>query len=148
MQNPYTDASTPRHAKESQQEISNTRDITAFKESSQFHSYLPPQQHGATKSVGITTSCQLHSLPYLKTNVTSGQTPSQVNTHIHNSFHVSNDTQVKSTSFIIIIIIINISPLTARVVGAPQIILQPISSIFPCSPLPFGTWQTPSLPIP
>ena len=45
-------------------------------------------------------------------------------------------------------IIIIIYPLTARVVGAPQIILQPVSSIFPCSPLPSGTWRTPGLSIP
>ena len=38
------------------------------------------------------------------------------------------------------IITIIIYPLTARVVGAPQMISQPVSSIFPCSPLPFGTW--------
>ena len=30
-----------------------------------------------------------------------------------------------------------IYPLTARVVGAPQMISQPVSSIFPCSPLPW-----------
>ena len=47
-----------------------------------------------------------------------------------------------------IIIIIIIYPLTMRVVGAPQMILQPVSSIFPCSPLPSGTWQTPGLSIP
>ena len=41
-----------------------------------------------------------------------------------------------------------ICPLTARVVGAPQIISQPVSSIFPCSPLPSGTWRTPGLSIP
>ena len=46
-------------------------------------------------------------------------------------------------SFIIII-----TPLTARVVGAPQMILQPVFSIFPCSPLPSGTYQTPGLSIP
>ena len=40
---------------------------------------------------------------------------------------------------IVIIIIIIINPLTARVVGAPQIILQPVFSIFPCSALPSGT---------
>ena len=39
-------------------------------------------------------------------------------------------------------------PLTARVVGAPQMISQPVSSIFPCSPLPSGTWRTPGLSIP
>ena len=49
---------------------------------------------------------------------------------------------------IIIIIIIIIYPLTARVVGAPQMISQPISSIFPCSPLPSMTWRTPGLSIP
>ena len=48
--------------------------------------------------------------------------------------------------FIIIIIIIN--PLTTRVVGAPQMILQPVFSIFPCSPLPSGTCQTPGLSTP
>ena len=38
--------------------------------------------------------------------------------------------------------------LTARVVGAPQMISQPFSSIFPCSPLPSGTWRNPGLSIP
>ena len=46
------------------------------------------------------------------------------------------------------IIIIIIYPLTMRVVGAPQMISQPVSSIFPCSPLPSWTWQTPGLSIP
>ena len=41
-----------------------------------------------------------------------------------------------------------IYPLTARVVGAPQMISQSVSSIFPCSPLPSWTWQTPGLSIP
>ena len=36
-----------------------------------------------------------------------------------------------------------IYPLTARVVRAPQMISQPVSSFFPCSPLPSGTWRTP-----
>ena len=47
-----------------------------------------------------------------------------------------------------IIIIIIIYPLTMRVIGAPQMISQPISSTFPCSPLPSGTWRTPRLSIP
>ena len=51
----------------------------------------------------------------------------------------------KLTWFIIIIII---SPLTARVVGAPQMILQPVFSIFPCSPLPSGTCRTQACPFP
>ena len=46
------------------------------------------------------------------------------------------------------LIIIIINPLTARVVGAPQMILQPVFSIFPCSLLPSGTWRTPGLSIP
>ena len=41
-----------------------------------------------------------------------------------------------------------IYPLTARGVGAPQMISQPVSSIFPCSQLPSGTWRTPVLSIP
>ena len=51
------------------------------------------------------------------------------------------------TAFISIILIL-INPLTARVVGAPQMILQPVFSIFPCSPLPSGTCRTPGLSIP
>ena len=45
------------------------------------------------------------------------------------------------------VIIINYL-LTARVAGAPQTISQPVSSIFPCTPLPSRTWQTPGLSIP
>ena len=41
-----------------------------------------------------------------------------------------------------------IYPLTARVIWAPQMILQPVSSIFPCSPLPSGTWWSPGLSFP
>ena len=51
-------------------------------------------------------------------------------------------------SIIIIIIIIIINPLTTRVVGAPQMILQPVFSIFPCSPPSAGTCRTPGLSIP
>ena len=40
-------------------------------------------------------------------------------------------------------LIIIIYFLTARVDGAPQEISQRVSSIFPCSPLPSGTWRTP-----
>ena len=49
-----------------------------------------------------------------------------------------------SFSFIIItvIIIIIINPLTLRVVGAPEMTLQPVFSIFLCSQLPSGTCQT------
>ena len=51
-------------------------------------------------------------------------------------------------SFLDTIIIIIICPLTARVVLAPKMISQPVSSIFPCSPLPSGTLQIPGLSIP
>ena len=44
--------------------------------------------------------------------------------------------------------IIIINPLTAWVVGAPQMILQPVFSIFVCSPLSSGTCRTPGLSIP
>ena len=50
----------------------------------------------------------------------------------------------KTSSFISIIIYL----LTARVVGTPQMISKLVSSIFPCSPLPSGTWRTPGLSIP
>ena len=44
--------------------------------------------------------------------------------------------------------IIMINSLTARVVGAPQMILQPVFSIFLRSPLPSWTWRTPGLSVP
>ena len=44
--------------------------------------------------------------------------------------------------------VIIINPLTARVVGAPQMISQPIFVYFPCSPLPSRTCRTRGLPIP
>ena len=46
------------------------------------------------------------------------------------------------------LIIIIIYPSTVRVAGAPQMFLQPVSSIFPCSPLPSGTWRTQACPFP
>ena len=39
-----------------------------------------------------------------------------------------------------------INPITTRVVGAPQMILQPVSYIFPFSPLPSRICRTPGLP--
>ena len=41
-----------------------------------------------------------------------------------------------------------IYPLSARVVGAPRMISQPLSYFFPCSPLPSGSWRNPGLCIP
>ena len=40
-----------------------------------------------------------------------------------------------------------ITLLTTRVTGAPLMISWPVSSIFPCSPLPSGIWRTPGLSI-
>ena len=51
-------------------------------------------------------------------------------------------------SLSVISLIIVIYPLTIRVVGALQMIPQPVSSIFPCSPLQSGTWRTPGLSTP
>ena len=41
-----------------------------------------------------------------------------------------------------------IYPLTTKVVRTLQMISQPVSSMFPCSPLPSGTLRTPGLSIP
>ena len=49
---------------------------------------------------------------------------------------------------IIIIIIIIINPLTARVVGAPQMILQPVFSIFPVLHYPLGLTEFQACPLP
>ena len=64
---------------------------------------------------------------------------------MHCGWRRANDGQLAHRSHLIII---SINPLTARVVGAPQMILQPVFSIFPCSPLPSGTCRTPGLSIP
>ena len=54
--------------------------------------------------------------------------------------------RVTSRGHFAIIFIIIVNPL--RVVGAPQMILQLVFSIFPCSPLPSGKCRTPGLYIP
>ena len=53
------------------------------------------------------------------------------------------DSGTESSSSIIII-----NPLTARVVGAPELMLQPVFSIFPCSPLPLGLAELQACPFP
>ena len=57
----------------------------------------------------------------------------------------NSEQNYRTSQFIFIIIIY---PLTAKVVGVPQMISQPVSSIFLCSPLPSRTWRTPGLSIP
>ena len=59
--------------------------------------------------------------------------------------HVCHHDHLPSSSSSIIIIIYS---LNVRVVGAPQMISQPLSSIFHSSPPPSGTCRTPSLSIP
>ena len=58
------------------------------------------------------------------------------------------NTEIKVNGQKLETVIIIINPLTVRVVGAPQMILPPVFSIFPCSPLPSGTCRTPGLSIP
>ena len=50
--------------------------------------------------------------------------------------------------FVVIIIIIIINPLTARVVGAPQMILQPFSPFFPVLHCPLGLAELQACPFP
>ena len=53
---------------------------------------------------------------------------------------------VSLSAIIIITIIIIIYPLIVRVVGAPQMISQPVSSIFLCSRLPLGLGELQACP--
>ena len=66
-------------------------------------------------------------------------------TPMYVQFRLSDVSSMFPKQYFIIIII---SPFIARVVGAPQMISQPVFSISPCSPLPSGTWKTPGLSIP
>ena len=50
--------------------------------------------------------------------------------------------------FNVIIIIIIIEPLTARVAGAPQMVSQPVSSIFPVLHRPLGPAELQACPFP
>ena len=72
---------------------------------------------------------------------------------------IAQKLEERPVGIIIIVIIINYS-LTARVVEAPQMMSQPVLFvclfvfcllfffIFPCSPLPSGTWRTPGRSVP
>ena len=56
--------------------------------------------------------------------------------------------EFESNSFVVLLFLLShhhIYPLTARVIWTQQMISQPVSSIFPCSPLPSGTWHIPGL---
>ena len=67
------------------------------------------------------------------------------NRNVPLTFRTRAGIQNPSVTYLFIIII---NPLTATVVGAPQMILQPVFSIFPCSPLPSGTCRTSGLSSP
>ena len=53
-----------------------------------------------------------------------------------------------SPKFSFIIIIIVIYPFSTWVIGAPQMISQPVSFIFPCSPLGLGLDELQACPFP
>ena len=71
-------------------------------------------------------------------------------TNINNQSSLLTKTSITSLSYWPTIqrIIIIIYPLTTRVNGAPQTTLQPVFSIFPCSPLPSGICRTQGLSFP
>ena len=71
----------------------------------------------------------------------------KMNPDIPSSTYDWLQTWITITSHHRIALFIIIYPLTARIVGAPQMISQPVSSSFPCSPLPSGTWQASGLSI-
>ena len=91
----------------------------------------------------------LWGLANIVTNVHSRLTHTHMHAHLHPDTlqppptHTHTQPTHPHTH---IIIIINLS--TARVVGAPQMIFQPVFSIFPCSPLPSVNCRTPGLSIP
>ena len=89
------------------------------------------------------------------TDLTRSGRPPQRNDHhllVTNALRdkIQNATQLQQQLFHAAgsLFVIIIYPLTARVVGAPQMTSQPVFSIFPCSPLPPGTCRTPGLSIP
>ena len=49
---------------------------------------------------------------------------------------------------LLLLLLLIINPLTARVIGTPQMILQPVFSTCPCSTLPSGTCRTQACPVP
>ena len=103
----------------------------------------PPHQHTNTPTHHPSTPTTItHTTPtHQHTNTpTNPPTPPKLThspTHQYTDSHQHTHTRAHTHTCPIIIIIIK--PLTARVVGAPQMILQPVFSIFPCSPLPSGT---------
>ena len=75
------------------------------------------------------------------TQTTDGYTYVRSSAYLADTYLITNIYQL---SFIITII----NSLTARVVGAPQMILQTVFSIFPCSPLTLGLAELQACPFP
>ena len=71
------------------------------------------------------------------------ETKQHTHTHTHTHTHIYT-IQIEDSAFSVLFSPF-ISLLTVRVVWAPQMILQPVISIFHCSPPPSWTWQTPGL---
>ena len=119
---------------------SNTLSVTTF-------SLLPRKTSSFEKKNYISTMCKVIMKPSLHIEpvvLDFGTVPELMHEGFSGAFTEDTDRGI----YIIIIIIIIINPLTARVVWAPQMIFQPVFSIFPCSPLPSGTCRTPGLSIP
>ena len=90
--------------------------------------YVQASNNGSDQ-VALHTSNRKHKTPYFKLLFIYKKKKNSAPLTSHLSHHL-------------------IFPLTARVVGAPQMISQPGSSIFPCSPSSSGIWRTPGLSIP
>ena len=99
-----------------------------------------------------TTTVYIHTYLIMPTFVTERERDTYTESNFYpNNTHqycVTNIYTIQTFPHPTIIIIIIRYPLTARVVGASQMILQPVFSIFPSSPPPSGTCRTPGLSIP
>ena len=111
------------------------------------------ERHSGTISYYVSAFC------YQTGQQRQGLIKTTLNSHMNTSCPKSDQIPMKShqtarsVSFHnlflqLLLLILIIYPLTARVIGAPQMISQPVFSIFPCSPLPSGTCRTPGLSIP
>ena len=85
----------------------------------------------------------VHVLECMDVAVICGGWSSVFRCFVH--FFSLNECLLHEFCFIVTVII---NPLTARVVWAPHMISQPVSSIFLCSPLPSGARRAPGLSIP
>ena len=112
---------------------------------------IPVQTQWRRESVTLTQICNWHTFQLLCKTVKFqffwAKSCADHGWHVSKTPRASSQALCFSYPWDIFVIII-INPLTARVVGAQQKILQPVFSTFPCSPLPPGACQTPGLSIP